>query len=294
MITIIDLEFLGHQNTIGSFLIETLDGPLLIETGPHSTLPVLEAGIEKAGYKLKDIRHVFLSHIHLDHAGAAWVFAQHGATVYLHPLGQRHMADPSRLLASAKMIYKEDMDRLWGTLKPIPADQLRVVKDGETVQVGDVGLRGVYTPGHAVHHIAWAMGKTLFTGDVAGVKIGSGIVVPPCPPPDINVEDWVASIGLIKKGGFEELYLTHFGKVTNVSEHLQELETRLHDWANWMKPYWEKGADPKEVTPLFQTYVQQQLIAGGIEGEDLARYEGANPSWMSVAGLMRYWRKKEG
>ena len=291
MITTIDLGFLGHKETIAAFLIETTEGPILIETGPHSTLPNLRAGIESAGYAMEDIKHVFLSHIHLDHAGSAWCFAEHGATIYLHPFGQRHMANPEKLLASAKMIYQDQMDRLWGTLKPIPQEQLRVVNDNEKIKIGKTWLKSLHTPGHAVHHIAWQLDNSLFAGDVAGVKIGTGIVVPPCPPPDINLEDWKKSIRRILGNRYDELYLTHFGKITNVKEHLKELHGRLDNWANWIKPYFDEGVDQKEIVPHFQEYVKTQLIAGGVSGEDLERYESANPSWMSVAGLMRYWKK---
>ena len=291
MIRTIDLEFLGHQKTIASFLIETSDGPVLIETGPHSTLPILKAGIETAGYAFEDVKHVFITHIHLDHAGCAWAFAQHGAAIYLHPFGERHLANPEKLLASAKMIYQDEMDRLWGTLKPIPKGQLRVVKDNETIKVGKSRLKALFTPGHAVHHIAWQMGDVAFAGDVAGVKISEGIVVPPCPPPDINIEDWKLSLRRLFEKRFDALYLTHFGKTENVKTHLKELQGRLVNWANWIRPYWEKGIDQKDVVPLFQEYVRKQLMAGEVAGEDLERYEGANPSWMSVAGLYRYWRK---
>ena len=292
MITTIDLEFLGHKKTIASFLIESSDGPILVETGPHSTLDNLKKGIESAGYAMEEVRHVFISHIHLDHAGSAWCFAEHGANIYLHPFGQRHMANPERLLASAKMIYQDQMDRLWGTLKPIPEDQLRVVADNEKIKVGRTWLKALHTPGHAVHHIAWQYENSLFAGDVAGVKIGEGIVVPPCPPPDINLEVWKKSIRRILEKRYDALYLTHFGKIENVKEHLKELHGRLDNWANWIKPYFDQGVDQKEIVPQFEEYVKKQLIAGGVEGENLERYEGANPSWMSVAGLMRYWRKK--
>lgn len=291
MITTIDLEFLGHKETIAAFLIETTEGPILIETGPHSTLPKLQAGIEAAGYAMEDVKHVFISHIHLDHAGSAWAFAEHGATIYLHPFGERHLENPEKLLASAKMIYQDQMDRLWGTLKPIPKEQLRTVADKEKIKIGKTQLKALHTPGHAVHHIAWELGHSLFAGDVAGVKIGTGIVVPPCPPPDIHLGDWKKSIRRIQLKRYEELYLTHFGVVSDVKEHLVELQGRLDNWANWIKPYYDKGVDQKVIVPEFQEYVKKQLIAGGVTGEDLERHEGANPSWMSVAGLMRYWKK---
>lgn len=292
MIKVLDLNFLGHQDTIASFLIETLAGPILVETGPHSTLPVLEKALKEHGYKKEDIQHVFLTHIHLDHAGAAWVFAQHGATIYVHPKGIPHLADPSRLLESATRIYGDKMDELWGTLKPIPLDQLVPVTHKQKVKVGKTKLKAWHTPGHAVHHISWELNNELIAGDVCGVKIKNGPVVPPCPPPDINVEDWAASIRMIRLKRFDALYLTHYGKIDNPKELCVELTGRLKNWANWIKPFYENNTPQAEVVPQFQEYVKKQLIAKGVKDEDLARYEGANPSWMSVAGLYRYWRKR--
>ncbi|MEO1256706.1 MAG: MBL fold metallo-hydrolase, partial [Bacteroidota bacterium] len=150
-------------------------------------------------------------------------------------------------------------------------------------------------PGHAVHHIAWKIGDEIIAGDVAGVKIGDALVVPPCPPPDIHVEDWQASIAILKAEQPKSLYLTHFGKVIAIENHLDELEQRLLAWAAWMKPHFEKDTPQPEIIPLFEAYVQQELHTAGITAPaDLERYEKANPSWMSVAGLMRYWKKKMG
>jgi len=292
MIKTLDLNFSGHQNTIASFLIETLDGPILVETGPHSTLPVLEKALKKHGYKKEDIKHVFLTHIHLDHAGAAWVFAQHGAIIYVHPKGIPHLADPSRLLESATRIYGDKMDELWGTLKPIPKEQLVPVSHKQKIKVGKTKLKAWHTPGHAVHHISWELNNELIAGDVCGVKIKNGPVVPPCPPPDINVEDWVASVRMIRLKRFDALYLTHYGKIDNPKELCVELTGRLKNWANWIKPFYENDTPQAEVVPQFQEYVKKQLVAKGVKDEDLARYERANPSWMSVAGLYRYWRKR--
>ncbi len=293
MIKILDLEFLGHSNTIAAFLVESSEGPILFETGPHSTLPNLEKRLQENGYQLQDIRHVFITHIHLDHAGAAWAFAKHGATIYMHPFGERHMMNPEKLYNSAKRIYKDDMDRLWGDLNPIPRENIWLVPHKEKVKVGNIKVKAWHTPGHAVHHTSWQIGNDLIAGDVAGVKIPNGIVVPPCPPPDINIEDWRASIRLLKTRRFDSLYLTHFGKISEVKKHLVELEGRLRNWANWIKPHLDAGMPRDELTKKFQSYVKKQLVAGGVKGKDLDRYEGANPSWMSVAGLARYWAKKE-
>ncbi len=292
MIHIIDLQFLGHSHSIAAYLVETSVGPVLVETGPHSVLPNLKKGLADKGYQLEDIKHVFLTHIHLDHAGAAWYFAHQGATVYVHPLGYKHLAQPERLLKSAKRIYQDEMDRLWGEMKAIPESQLVAVEDEAEFTIGDATFKAWHTPGHAVHHIAWQLDKHLFTGDVAGVKIEEGLVVAPCPPPDINLEDWEASIKLIKSLNVERLYLAHFGVIEDVDTHLDKLSDCLWNWANWIKPHWEAGRTPQEVTPLFEAYAEQQLIDFGIDAKGRARYEAANPSWMSVAGLMRYWRKR--
>lgn len=294
MIHILDLKFLGLNHAIAAFLVETSEGPVLVETGPHSVHPNLEKEVERCGFKLSDIKHVFITHIHFDHAGGAWALAQQGATIYLHPFGKRHLGEPSKLYASAKRIYQDKMETLWGKMEAIDEDKLRTVEHGESITIGDTTFTAQHTPGHAVHHIAWQVGENLFAGDVAGVKIAKGIVVPPCPPPDINIEDWVTSINLIRKINVKALYLTHFNKITNVEEHLDELEKMLWDWANWMKPYFENGTDQKEIVPQFMEYTKQQLLNHGLTEAEVEQYEAANPSWMSVAGLMRYWKKRNG
>ncbi len=292
MVHVIDLHFLGYQHAIAAFLVETDDGPVLIETGPHATFKQMEKGIQAVGYQLQDIQHVLLTHIHFDHAGAAWALAALGARIYVHPLGARHLAHPEKLLESAKRIYQDDMDRLWGDMQPIPETQLTAIEHSSEVKVGNTTFKAWHTPGHAVHHIAWQVGDELFTGDVAGVRINGGLVEPPCPPPDINLEAWQNSIALMRSLPVNTLYLTHFGKVYNPSEHLDELERRLTDWANWVKTPWEQGQSPEEVVPAFQQYVAGQLRSEGADAHTIQQYEAANPSWMSVAGLMRYWKKK--
>ncbi|MGB1120806.1 MAG: MBL fold metallo-hydrolase [Saprospiraceae bacterium] len=292
MIHILDLKFLGLDEAIAAFLVETSEGPVLVETGPHSVNGNLEQEIERCGFKMADIQHVFITHIHFDHAGGAWALAQQGATIYLHPFGKRHLGEPSKLYASAKRIYQDKMETLWGKMEAIDEEKLRTVEHGESITIGDTTFTAQHTPGHAVHHIAWQVDDNLFAGDVAGVKIAKGIVVPPCPPPDINIEDWVASINLIRGLDIKALYLTHFNKITNITEHLEALEKMLGDWANWMKPHYENGTEQKEIVPQFMEYTKQQLLNHGLNEEEIKQYEAANPSWMSVAGLMRYWNKR--
>lgn len=290
----IDLHFQNYEHAIAAFLIETEDGPVLIESGPYSTFPSLEEGLGKLGYKPKDIKHVLLSHIHFDHAGAAWAFAELGATVYLHPFGADHMHDPTKLVASATMIYGDQMDALWGKMEGIPKKNLKIMEHDEVVEIGGHSFRALHTPGHAKHHIAWHWKDTVFTGDVAGVKIEGGPVVPPCPPPDINLEDWVHSIDLVLSKNPNRLVLTHYGEEINPNIHMKELKEVLNDWAQWMKARWEEGLSNEEITPKFMDYTAKQLKDRGVSDHGVKLYEAANPSWMSVAGLVRYWKKKLG
>jgi glyoxylase-like metal-dependent hydrolase (beta-lactamase superfamily II) len=249
--------------------------------------------------KLSDFSRVFLSHIHFDHAGAAWAFAEKGATIYVHPKGLPHLASPEKLYNSARMIYGDNMDKLWGEMRPIPENQLYAPEHGETIEYGGVSFTAWHTPGHAVHHIAWqvtdAQGvSAVFTGDVAGVKIGNGPVMPPCPPPDINIEDWQASIQLLRELKSERLYLTHYDEIADKQSHLDALEQRLLAWAAWMKPWFEKQTPAEDIVPHFQEFVKGDLRINGVPESDMARYEAANPAFMSVAGLLRYWKKKTG
>lgn len=289
----LDLNFLDKDASIASFLIESSDELVLIETGPETTFNYLVKAIENKGFDWKNIKHVLLSHIHFDHAGAAWKFAENGAKIYVHPIGLPHLQNPERLWNSAKMIYKEEMERLWGEMKPIDEKLLVPADDGDRLSIEDLEFNVHYTPGHAIHHNAYQLEDIIFTGDVAGVKINQNPVVPPCPPPDIDLGKWKSSIDKMRKLNPQSLYLTHFGKVDKTLEHLDELEWMLDDWANWMKPYYDKGFDPDEITPKFMEYTKNQLMEKGVNEDDFLRYEYANPSWMSVVGLLRYWRLKD-
>ena len=290
----IDLNFLNLEHSIAAFVVETKEGPVLIESGPASTLPRMQNGLAELGLKMEDIKHVFLSHIHFDHAGAAWAFAEKGANIYVHPVGLPHMASPEKLYNSARMIYGDEMDRLWGPMNPIPETQLIAPEHGDVIQVGELEFKAWYTPGHAVHHIAWELPSQglVFCGDVAGVKIETGPVMPPCPPPDINVEDWLNSIDLLKNLKSQGLILTHFGAVSGKMEHLENLKKILVSWANWMKPYFEKQIPAEQIIPQFQEFVKTALEQQDVSEANIQRYEAANPAFMSVAGLLRYWKKR--
>ena len=297
----LDLQFLGIERSIAVFVVEGPGGLALVECGPASTLPHLKSVLTENGWKMEDFKHIFLSHIHFDHAGAAWAFAEHGASIYVHPKGLPHLAQPEKLYNSARMIYGDDMDRLWGAMYPIPETQLYAPEHSEIIAAIGLQFRCWYTPGHAVHHIAWEVSPSapqikeesvVFTGDVGGVRMGDGPVMPPCPPPDIQVEDWQASIELLRNLPSNRFFLTHFGEIRDKNAHLDALEKRLLAWAEWIRPYAENDTAPESIVKTFQEFVKSELTLAGVPAEDLPRYEAANPAFMSVAGLMRYWRKK--
>lgn len=292
IITTLDTRFLNESSVIAVYLIESEDGLILVDTGPETVFENLASALSERGYDPGDVRHVLLTHIHFDHAGAAWKFAQAGATVYVHPIGLPHMQNPERLWSSAKRIYQDAMETLWGQMQPIDAAKLVAVEQGDHLSLGGVGVDVHYTPGHAVHHNAYQLGDAIFCGDVAGVKIHQGPAVPPCPPPDIDVDAWKRSIQTLRDLNPARLYLAHYGAVDTPAAHLDALQARLEDWAAWIKPHFDAGAAAAEITPQFVEYTQAQLRQDGVSEADIARYEAGNPSFMSVTGLMRYWKLK--
>ncbi|MCS6821474.1 MAG: MBL fold metallo-hydrolase [Microscillaceae bacterium] len=291
-IYILDLQFQQKDNAIAAFLVKHENAYILVETGPYSSFAQLTKEVERCGIHLSDIRHVFITHIHLDHAGASWALAEQGATIYLHPFGYAHMANPEKLIDSARRIYKEQMDTLWGDMKPVAPERLRTVAHEEIIEIGNLKIKALHTPGHANHHIAWQVDEVIFTGDVAGVKIMDGPVVAPCPPPDIDIEKWLKSIELLRRANAKTFYLTHFGKVENIETHLNELQYSLEQQAHWIKSVMQSGQSIAEITQKFDAWAVEQLKNMGLSSSQVVSYQLANPAWMSVAGLMRYWEKK--
>ncbi|GIW34065.1 MBL fold metallo-hydrolase [Meiothermus sp.] len=290
MIHILDLHDRAPR-VIASFVLETKAGPVLFETGPESRFSVLLDGLNALGYAASDIRQVFVTHIHLDHAGAAWRMAERGATIYVHPKGAPHLIDPSKLWASATRIYGEQMEALWGQMGYVPEEQVEIIEDGEVFRVGEFEIKALETPGHAYHHHAFLIGDALIGGDVTGVKIGRGPVLPPCPPPEIHIEAWLASLGKIRALKPRKLYLTHFGQTEDVEPHLSALEDKLLEWADWIKQKLKAGQTREQMVLEFEAYVATTLRAAGLSDEEVQEYEFADPSWMSVDGLVRYWNK---
>jgi glyoxylase-like metal-dependent hydrolase (beta-lactamase superfamily II) len=290
-IHVLDTRQLGHSGIVAATALETGDGIALFDTGPESTFDNVIAVLQKAGFDAKDVRHVFLSHIHFDHAGAAWRFAE-SATVYVHPIGAPHLIDPTKLIESATRIFGDDMDRLWGKIAPVPKERVKILEDNDVIRVPPFEIRAVATPGHASHHYVYHWDDNVFGGDIAGVRIGNGPPIPPFVPPELHVESWRESIAKIRRLNAPNLYLPHFGKIAgSVDEHLAELDERVARWSEWFREKIRAGENESSLRSTFAELEHAELRQGGASQVEVASYEGADPSYMAVGAATRYWKK---
>lgn len=289
---VLDTRQLGRRGIIASTALQTGEGLVLFDTGPESTFATVAQELHEVGFDAKDVRHVFLSHIHFDHAGAAWRFAELGATIYVHPRGAPHLIDPSRLIDSATRIYGEEMDKLWGRFAPIPEESVRVMHDLDIARVGSFEVRALATPGHASHHNIYQWEDNVFGGDVAGVRLGGGPPVPPFVPPELHIESWQESIDRIRALKAKKLYLPHFGLVEGpVSAHLDALSERIERWAVWFRDRICGGQDERQLTSAFAAYLADELREDSATEDEIVDYECADPSFMAVSAAVRYWQK---
>ena len=292
---LIDLGFQGHAGVVAAYLLAGAGELALIETGPTSTLAALVRGIAAAGFAPDDLTHLLVTHIHLDHAGAAGPLVRRWPklTVRVHPVGAPHLIDPAKLVASAGRIYGDRMEALWGEVAPVPADRVVPVNDGETIAVAGRTLRAIFTPGHASHHVAYwdeAAGG-VFTGDVGGVRMpGTGYNCPPTPPPDLDFAAWSASIARLKALAARRLYLTHFGPFDDVTAHLDQLAPNLDEFRGLAEAALTDGADQATLTALLHARMVERL--GPVDAETLTRLEWATPSYMAALGLTRWVTKR--
>ena len=217
------------------------------------------------------------------------------AKVYVHSKGAPHLIDPTRFLASAKRVYGDRMDELWGEFLPVPQERLQVIEGGDVLTIAGRRFEVHYAPGHAIHHVAYfdVHAGELFTGDAAGVRLqGVDYVRPPTPPPDLDLEAWSTTIDTFKKLRPDVLYLAHFGPTRNPTKHLEQLREKLLTWSNFVLSAMRDGKNEAEIIEMLQTQTKAELIRiSGLE-TILKRYDLAANHAMCVQGYMRYWRKK--
>lgn len=288
----LDLNFLGIPGTIASFLIPYAHGAVLVETGPGSTLPALVEGLRQNGFTPADVTDVLLTHIHLDHAGAAGWLARQGARIHVHPVGAPHLLDPEKLLASAQRIYGDQMERLWGEFLPVPEDRLIVVQDGDEVEIDGLCFKALDTPGHANHHYAYLFGDVCFTGDIGGIRLaGPPHLRLPMPPPEFNLELWRQSLARLRQADFARIAPTHFGIFNDPTWHLGAVANALDEVEAWIEHVMPTNPTLESLNEQFLQWTQERSLAEGLQPKDMEAYGAANPSYMSAQGIQRYWRK---
>jgi glyoxylase-like metal-dependent hydrolase (beta-lactamase superfamily II) len=293
----VDLEFLGIQEIIATAVIHGPSGVTLIDPGPSTTIANLRRALGRKGIRLSDVRQILLTHIHLDHAGAVGTLVRENPAieVFVHEKGARHMIDPSKLLSSATRLYGADMERFWGEFLPVPSDRIRALKGEETIVAGDRELNVAYTPGHASHHVSFfdPSSRVAFVGDVAGIRRGERLcVMPPTPPPDIDLDAWSASEDRILAWEPDTLFLTHFGPFHGARLHFTDMMDRLALWSRIAR---RLLADPaldenrKLLTFVDEAMLELRRNVGEQEAEQYSRAGRLDYSWQ---GLARYWSKK--
>lgn len=292
-IEIVDLDFMGTEGIIASFLLMGEGTAAIVETGPATCIERLMRGLEEHGVAPEDVEQVFVTHIHLDHSGGAGNLAEllPNATFYVHEVGYPHLVDPSKLWKSSALIYGDRMEELWGEARPVPEDRLVKLEGGEEIAAAGGLLSAHYTPGHAYHHLAFHEPEsgTLFAGDVAGVRLfGQSYVKPPTPPPEVDVEAWKGSIENIRKLEPKKICPTHFGCYEDVDRHLGELEQRLEDWLLLIEERMDEGHSQEDIVEELEAKGDAEMLREGADPEDSERYELAANYEMLTAGLMRY------
>lgn len=297
----IDLEFQGREEVIASYILTGGGSAAIVETGPTSCLEALLDGLSERHISPEDIEAVFLTHIHLDHSGGAGHVAEvmPNATFYVHEVGARHLTDPLKLWKSAGRIYGEErMNELWGDTKPVPEDRIVSLRgERDEVEVAGGRILAYDTPGHAYHHLAFfdPESKSMFSGDVTGVRLpGRAYVRPPTPPPEVDVEAWTGSIQKIRQIQPDSIYPTHFGRHDDVSRHLDELEVRLMAWLAAIEEQMQEGKSRDEIADFLKRKGDAEMADEGLSEEDSEGYDLAGNYAMLTDGLMRYVSKKNG
>src|SRR6476661_5967428 len=259
----VDLNFLGAPEIIATAVLHGPSGVALIDPGPSTTQENLKAALRRKGIGIDDVRQILLTHIHLDHAGVTGALVRENPEieVFVHERGAPHMIDPSKLLASAGRLYGADMDRLWGDFVAVPAARIKPLKGEEHITAGGRDLHVAYTPGHASHHVSYfdTSSRIAFVGDTAGIRRGNGsYIMPPTPPPDIDLDAWRTSEDRILSWDPDTLFLTHFGPFHGARVHFQEMFARLDVWSALVR--WLVGDTSLDEEGRMQTFVKEALL----------------------------------
>ncbi|HMD39125.1 MAG TPA: MBL fold metallo-hydrolase [Candidatus Acidoferrum sp.] len=294
--TVLDTKWMGRPRSIGAVLLESGGHRAIIDPGPASTLGTLRELLGARGLSVSDLNAILLTHIHLDHAGATGALIKENPNleVYVHKAGMLHMADPAKLLASAERLWPGHLQLLFGETLPVPFGNLRMLKGGETLNLGSRNLEAVYTPGHASHHVSYfdSTDGTAFVGDTTGFHIeGEPFVVPVAPPPDIDLEIWNASLDAIASRKPARLFLTHYGFSSDPAAHIAEYRKNLQRWSALAADILRSTQEPQAGLNAFVAAASKE-IEQRLPPAEAAHYIfncGLNITWL---GLARYHRKR--
>ncbi|MCZ6835380.1 MAG: MBL fold metallo-hydrolase [Planctomycetota bacterium] len=298
LIHTIDTNWLGQPHYTAVYLLEAPEGLCLIETGPHSATENVVAGLHELGHKPEDIDHVLVSHIHLDHAGAAWWWAQQGAMIHAHEFGARHLINPVALLKSATRIYGDRMDQLWGSVEPIDESRMNPVHGDAVLELAGLSIRAIETPGHARHHHAFAFvtqehGSICFTGDVGAMIMPKGdYIAVPTPPPDFDLDAWLVSLHRLQAENFDAIFPTHFGIHEDPSTHFRRLSDALTAHSSFVGDLMTTGASQEAIYEKLVEWQRVIALEQGTPESQYREYVIDHLMAMNVTGLMRYWSKK--
>lgn len=291
----VDLLFLGRPHAIATAVVRSAGTLALIDPGPSTCLESLDLGLHQQGLRLGEVTHILLTHIHLDHAGATGTIVRRypRVKVLVHERGATHMADPVKLMASAARLYGDRMERLWGEFAAVPAKNLTAVAGGERIDAGGRTFEVAYTPGHASHHVSYfdRSSGVAFVGDTGGICIDGGYVLPPTPPPDIDIDAWKSSVARIEAWSPQTLFLTHFGPVQGAAPHLQSLMENLQTTSGIVRARLSDPGTDEEKSRGFATDLVRALRRHMTDAQ-LAAYMVAAPPELLWLGLARYWRKR--
>lgn len=295
-IQFVDLDFLDHPGVVGTGVLPGAGGVWLVDPGPSTALPGLERGLAALGLSLGDVRGLLLTHIHLDHAGASGTIVRRhpDVRVFVHERGAPHLIDPSRLMESAGRLYGSSLERLWGEVAPLRAGNVTMLRGGERLDLDGRFVEVAYVPGHASHHVAYldTATRSVFAGDVGGVRLAPARhLIPPTPPPDIDLQAWSASIARVKEWRPSRLYVTHFGAIDEPQEHLDRLERSLTEFADLARTVLnEPGTDEQRMRWFVERATAD--LRRVMPEEEACRYQLAMPLEHCWLGLARYWRKQ--
>ncbi len=288
----IDVLHQDKAGIIAVYVIRHADGAVLIDCGPGSTLPALIQGLRAHDLDVRDITDVLLTHIHLDHAGAAGWWARQGARIHVHPVGAPHLLNPDKLLASAQRIYGAHMERLWGSFLAVPDALLIQHHDNDSFEIGGLKFCALDTPGHAEHHFAYIFEDVCFSGDVGGVRVnGFTHIRPPTPPPEVHLEKWRASIARLRALPVQWIAPTHFGLYDDAHWHLEKFARTLDAIEPWTAREMTHAPTQQQFREKYVAFLNELARADGYTLSQITAYDDAAGGGALADGIYRYWKK---